>query len=316
MKIYIATVSLAFSLIFSACGGGGGSSVVSDESSVSTGVFIDSTVAGLRFVTASQEGTTDSQGKFHYKTGETVQFYIGDVFLGEAEVDAVLTPFDLVSGASNELDPSVTNITRFLQTLDDDANLSNGIQITPSVASLATGQSINFQQSISGFENDGAVQVLVSTLTSATSAGARSLVSAQAAQAHLNASMLGLLEGRWVGTNIYTAKTAPYTGDLCEWKIEGQINAAGSFSFTSTLTRATGFGVGFCISSTGGGEAGVWQRSGNAVTFTITSSSAYLIGNITQHTGTILGDGKRVSVSGSGVEQGVAFDVSIDLSKM
>ena len=310
----------AIAALLAGCGGGGGGSSEptgdsgdgGDGGIVSTGVFIDSAVQGLWFATASQEGTTDAEGTFQFSPGETVQFFVGDILLGQAVGADTVTPIDLVPGAANELHPTVTNIARFLQTLDDDADLSNGIQISPVTAGLAEGKSANFEQPLLDFGNDGAIQILVSELTAATSAGARTLVSVQDAQSHLNASLLGLLEGTWAGTTVYEATTAPYTGDRCEWRVEGQISDSGIFIFSSSLRSATGIGAGFCISSTGGGQ---WQRSGNEVEFTITSSSEYLIGNITKHTGEILENGDKVAVSGQGVEQGVGFKVSINLSK-
>lgn len=310
----------AIAALLAGCGGGGGSSTETTGDSgdgegggiVSTGVFIDSAVQGLRFATASQEGTTDAEGTFQFAPGETVQFFVGDILLGQAVGADIVTPIDLVPGAANELHPTVTNVARFLQTLDDDADLSNGIQILPVTAGLAAGKSANFEQPILDFGNDGAIQILVSELTAATSAGARTLVPAEDAQSHLNASVLALLEGTWAGTTVYEATTAPYTGDRCEWKVEGQISDSGIFIYSSNLRSATGIGAGFCISSTGGGQ---WQRSGNDVEFTITSSSAYLIGNITKHTGEILENGDKVVVTGQGVEQGVGFSVSINLSK-
>ena len=64
-------VLLSISLVLLAgCGGGGGSSTVS----TSTGKFIDSAVAGLSYTTTSQSGTTDANGTFQYKSGETVNF--------------------------------------------------------------------------------------------------------------------------------------------------------------------------------------------------------------------------------------------------
>ena len=306
-------------LLLIGCGGGGGGSTADEGGEgggatiVSTGVFIDSAVQGLRFATPSQAGTTDVEGTFQFAPGETVQFFVGDVFLGQAMGARTITPIDLVPGAANELNPTVTNIARFLQTLDDDADLSNGIQISPTTTELAADQSTNFEQSILDFANDGAIQILVSELTAATSAGARTLVPAEDAQSHLNASVLALLEGTWAGTTVYEAITAPYTGDRCEWKVDGQISDSGIFIFSSSLRSSTGIGAGFCISSTGGGQ---WQRSGNEVEFTITSSSEYLIGNITRHTGEILENGQKVAVSGQGVEQGVGFKVAIELSRI
>ena len=300
-------------LLLAGCGGGDeGTPVDGGDPAVKTGVFIDSPVQGLSFVTASQGGTTDAEGTFQYALAEKVKFLIGDILIGEVDGARVITPIDLVPGAENELNPAVTNIARFLQTLDNDADLSNGIQIAQATAQLAVGKSVNFAQTILDFENDEAIKLLVSDLTSVTSAGVRTLVPATDAQSHLNASVLGLLGGTWTGTTVYVATTPPYTGDQCEWRIEGQISDIGVFDFNSPLVSATGVGAGYCVSLNGDGQ---WQRSGDEVTFTIINSSAYLIGGITEHTGQVLEDGQKIIVTGQGVEQGVEFNVTITLYK-
>ncbi|ARN72650.1 hypothetical protein BST96_00085 [Oceanicoccus sagamiensis] len=64
-----------------ACGGSGGGSSskppVPEEPVVSTGVFLDSPVAGLYFETETQAGTTNDAGEFTYIEGETVAFSLG-----------------------------------------------------------------------------------------------------------------------------------------------------------------------------------------------------------------------------------------------
>ena len=111
-------------------GGGGGSKGPTTHS----GTFVDSPVAGLRYQTDSQQGTTDEQGSFAYRSDESVAFHLGDLKLGEAQGAAILTPLDLVSGAEDHTDDAVTNIAVLLQTLDQDGNASNGISITPAIA--------------------------------------------------------------------------------------------------------------------------------------------------------------------------------------
>jgi len=107
---------------------------------------------------------------------------------------------ELVSGATDETHPSVTNIARFLQTLDDDAAPSNGITITSDVMDLAVGKSMDFSLSITDFENNGNVQTIVADLSTATTAGARSLVSVQQAQAHFKDTLISFLVGNYTGT--------------------------------------------------------------------------------------------------------------------
>ncbi|MFA5677165.1 MAG: carboxylesterase family protein [Pseudomonas sp.] len=114
----------------------GGSS--SKRHTTQTGVFVDSPVAGLRYSTASQDGTTDSQGAFQYRRDEAVSFYIGGLKLGEAQGADIITPLDLVEGAEDVTDNAVTNIALLLQTLDEDGNVSNGITITSDIAEMVS----------------------------------------------------------------------------------------------------------------------------------------------------------------------------------
>ncbi len=185
-------------LILTACGGGGGDGDGGPQ--LSSGVFIDSPVEGLRYQTATQDGFTDTNGIFTYLSGEEISFYIGGILLGSAAGEALITPIDLVPGAVDHTDPRVINILRFVQSLDDDNDPSNGIRITAEVSDLAANMSIDFNQSIIDFENDGNVQTVVAELTAVTSAGARSLIDAETAQTHLLDSLNNTGNAGEVGT--------------------------------------------------------------------------------------------------------------------
>lgn len=176
------------------------------------------------------EGITDTAGTFQYKSGAQVQFYVGDILVGNgATGDSVLTPLDLVPSAKDYTDPTVTNIIRFLMALDNDDDPSNGIEITKGVSDLALGETVDFAQSTTDFKDSGDVQVLVTTLTSARDAGARSVVSVSAAQAHIQNSTKDLLVGTYNGT---------FSGDNSgRW--EGTINASG-FLVGIATSSATG----------------------------------------------------------------------------
>lgn len=189
-------VSVAMGL--SACGGGGGGG----GAITSQGQFQDSAVEGLSYAAGGLTGETDAQGTFFFPLGASVQFSIGGIKLPVATAKTVMTPVDLVPGARDEIDLTVTNIARLLQTLDDDGDPSNGITITEAVRNGAAGRSIDF--GVTDFENDGNVQIVVSELTALTPAGPRILVSSQDAQDHLRVTLLGILSGTYSGT---------YTGD-------------------------------------------------------------------------------------------------------
>ncbi len=121
------------------CGGGGISSTDSATNSNATGAgavsgevrkgrFVDSAVSGLWYETESQSGFTDANGFFNFLAGESVSFYLGETLLGTVEAKDLVTPLDMLSDEDHP--DKLQNILRILQTLDADADSSNGIEIT------------------------------------------------------------------------------------------------------------------------------------------------------------------------------------------
>lgn len=190
-------------LILTACGGGGGGDDDDGGSGVSQGRFWDTNTEGLQYSTATQSGLTNQNGAFNYKEGETVTFRIGDIELGSLDARSIVTPIDLV-GVSDPANDEVVNISRFLQTLDDDddTSVSSGITITQAVRNAAVGKSINFNQTPSAFEMDSNVISVVAELTALRSMGARTLVDASTAQTHLEQTL----------DNIFLLALGMYTG--------------------------------------------------------------------------------------------------------
>ena len=173
------------------CGGGGGGAGAG-EPALANGVFVDSPVEGMDYETGSEFGLTGLSGRFNYREGEIITFSIGDVILGQAAGKDMLTPIDLVPGAADETDSTVTNICRLLQSLDQDGNLQNGIQITAQIRAEVDGRAIDFNLSISQFENDPAIVGLFDTLNALnlfTADTPRQLISVAVAQKHLRATL-------------------------------------------------------------------------------------------------------------------------------
>jgi len=146
------------------CGGGGGNETPNDrQPTVRTamGQFKDANVAGLNYVSGGQSGVTDSEGRFTYEVGETVTFSVGGVTLGETEGKSVVTPVDLVERGSSSSEP-VLNTVRFLISLDEDNDLSNGINIPEEVRELALqwtfiqilSDSLEFEQQLERMRSD------------------------------------------------------------------------------------------------------------------------------------------------------------------
>ena len=110
--------------LLTACGGGGGGGT-------SVATFIDAAVSGLEYSSTSHSGVTDALGNFEYKAGEPVTFSIGNVVLGTVVPKGnVVRPLDLVAEASSDTDARVTRILQTLQSVDENASLTDGIQIS------------------------------------------------------------------------------------------------------------------------------------------------------------------------------------------
>lgn len=155
---------------------------------VFSGTFIGSAISGMTFTSGSESGTIDADGTFTYPEGESVTFKIGELVLGSAPGAETISPIDLAEGATDVNDPHVTNICVFLQTLDQDGDLNNGIHITTEIADAvsAYADKINFDQSTADFAADGNVTALLADLNAGsfftdTDPRDRTLQTAQAA---------------------------------------------------------------------------------------------------------------------------------------
>jgi len=179
--------------------GCGGDSKVVEDDFVSTGIepnafgkVIDSKVIGLRYKSGEYRGITEENGEYGYILGEQVQFFVGDIAIGyEVEPKDILTPYELANNNSFE----ALNIARFLQSLDDDSILDNGIQIIESSHTLAKSKTIDFlsQEWSVPFDESSELGRLIYSLTSQTAFGSRPLISASDAYYHFSSTNIELM---------------------------------------------------------------------------------------------------------------------------
>jgi len=187
MRYYTVLMLLLMCLVVS-CGGGndGGNGSPSDTQFVPllVGQFIDSPVGGIRYNTTTHSGVTDAAGTFYYRQGEIVTFKIGGSVLGSASGDPLITPVDLVPGATDENNSQVTNIARLLQFLDDDGDPENGIFIPQKIRDEMENLTLEFSSPAFGHS-----PVLIDFINKLISNGVfsdqRRFVSAEQARAHL-----------------------------------------------------------------------------------------------------------------------------------
>jgi len=118
---------------------------VVDPSLSITRQFIDAAVEGLGYkcLTSNLSGTTNSDGEFSCEVGDgAVAFYIGSDLLGYVEgsdlSSGVISPWKIVAtqGADKNETYSI-NIAQLLQSMDSDANPSNGITLSNSNIQIA-----------------------------------------------------------------------------------------------------------------------------------------------------------------------------------
>ena len=177
------------STLIISCGGGGGGGGSTGTNSLQknnqgqklTGVLLDSAVSGVSYQTSSGEaGLTDANGSFNYQEGEEVTFTVGGITLGTSSGSQIITPIEL-AGANNTADQRVINISRLLQTIDEDQNPDNGITVSTTTRSALRNRTIYFDVPISDFTNNNQAMVISSL--------GRTMVSAESAVNHLHSSL-------------------------------------------------------------------------------------------------------------------------------
>jgi hypothetical protein len=197
------------------------------------GQFIDAPVEGLQFISGVQSGTTDARGVFSFQSGHDVQFWVGNIELGSVAPAVKLSPLHLAQ-TTDVTDPVATNIARFLQTIDNDGNASNGIKITGAVLVAAVGKSLNFAQTVVEFENDPNVQSVVASLTGVTQVGVRELVDATLAQSQLANGIRSALVGQYSGSFCKVTDGVAQPGG--QWAMTVATDGKAKFEFVGVVS--------------------------------------------------------------------------------
>lgn len=140
---------LACSLALTGCGGGGSSNSGPAPSGISathTAIFSDAPVIGLTYKASPSniQGTTNAKGEFNYKTGDSVTFSVAGITLGTvsnlsatstSSSPAIITPINLVAGATDASNPTVIAIGQLLGALNSVAVSAgqevNGMFVVP-----------------------------------------------------------------------------------------------------------------------------------------------------------------------------------------
>ena len=149
MKLSLITASLLTTLFIIGCSSDGGtkSPIVDDKKDGSLiGYFIDSPISGLNYACGDKTALTGVDGKFSCDV-MPVNFSIGDYFLGsitKITPDSKIYPQDLLGLSRDDLaSPKLIKLTQFLQSLDDDHNITAQITITKEMREKFSNDSSN-----------------------------------------------------------------------------------------------------------------------------------------------------------------------------
>ncbi|MDY0121367.1 MAG: hypothetical protein RBR54_05425 [Sulfurimonas sp.] len=118
-------------MLLVACGDGDSSYENSSAMNAGTGYYVDSAVEGVSYECGIHTGVTDAEGKFVFDLNQGCRFSLAGITLRETNGSDMLDGGKIVE--NNE------SVARFLQSLDNDGNPNNGIQITSDVVDVLIG---------------------------------------------------------------------------------------------------------------------------------------------------------------------------------
>jgi hypothetical protein len=139
-------ILLYTAVLIASCGSGS-----STYSKIGTGYYVDSAVSGVSYVCGSQTGTTNRDGKFTFEKGKECSFEVAGIPLRTVSFDSLADGIKIVEDD--------VNVARLLQSIDNDGNPSNGIQITEEVAQV-------LQEAMNGYDDPTRILTDTSVLES------------------------------------------------------------------------------------------------------------------------------------------------------
>ncbi|MEM1174352.1 MAG: hypothetical protein AAGI27_06040 [Pseudomonadota bacterium] len=207
---------------------------------------------GLQYSTATQQGLTGAGGSFEYRNGETITFSLSGTPLGSAEAQAELDLFDLVGlssppvGAAAISKATITpdrtggvqaaqRIAQLLFAFDDDADASNGVQISSAIRTRL--ESIDFR--VTGVSDEYLMEDMKRTVRASVAAGEMSVRVIPT----LDEAMQRLYDGLGIETGLVSAGRTVTDGDA-----DGTPDSAEIYRFD-----ATGLPIEYQTDDTGSG---------------------------------------------------------------
>lgn len=187
-------LALGAILALSSCGGGGSSTdTTASTATTGTGYYVDAAVNGVSYTCGNQSGTTDEDGMFTFEVGNGCTFSLGGVALRTTTSD------ELVDGQKIIEDDA--QVARFLQSIDNDGDPSNGIEIKKEILEV-------LQQALEEYGNqvpkeDAQLEGVVAQIQEKVSDFKGRVMSLEEAQQHLLETQSKVMQELLAGKTFY-----------------------------------------------------------------------------------------------------------------
>ncbi len=212
MKKNIILSSIVSVSLLSLVGCGGSSSP--SNPNTGTGYYVDSAVEGVDYVCGSQSDKTGSNGKFIFEKGQGCKFSLAGIPLRTTKSD------ELADG--KKIVEDNLKVAKLLQSIDDDNNVSNGIQITKKVLTALT-TALEESNSTGKLPEDEDTLTIVVAEVGATTGVSREVRTQQQVQSHLAQTQTEIIKKLLSGKTLYTT-------------IEDKKNTLESWTFNSDFS--------------------------------------------------------------------------------
>ncbi len=135
MKLYFPLLIVSILFLY-----GCGNTSTKDDLSLNKYILLDSAITGVCYECGEDSGITGKEGEFFCQKGSVVEFSVGNVYLGGLLLtsnDLYVTPADLYGLQRTDIfDKRVMNFVQFVQSLDNDGDPSNGIEVDESTRNV------------------------------------------------------------------------------------------------------------------------------------------------------------------------------------
>jgi len=194
-KLIVSSFALSAILALSSCGGGSSSNDASNPTGTTTGTgyYVDSAIEGVSYTCGVQTGTTDKEGKFTFEAGKECTFSVAGVPLRSTKAD------ELVDG--KKIVEDNTEIARFLQSIDFNNDLTDGIQISAEILDVLKTALAEHGNKIP--TADGDVEAVVTQIQTKVTTFKGQYKSIEQAQEHLIETQTAMTKELLAGKTFY-----------------------------------------------------------------------------------------------------------------